>query len=268
MIRFFAVIIHVFILSLCLSKGWAKNVHNSSVLKPLQASLLTPIAKPALLVVHASTEFDKNMVAKQGIDKLIKTFKSKKLPVIYLVSDLSETGQARWYTDDRNPDFVIYSTAGEHNLPLSNADITVVGGFWGSRDGARGCHSLALRNVIQSYFFWQHKQTPLRLHLPLSAIYFFNSDEVLKKTTLKDINKPKLWSEDLLKSLLIQTAVRLFSSLANLLRSARFVMSPSPSTNPCNRARSEAYLVKKSESSLPIIPSIIKRDAIVINPTS
>ncbi len=129
---------------------------------------------PALIVVHASTKFDDSLQAKNEIDKKINEFKAKQLPVIYLMSDLTPQGQALWYTNDRNPDYVVYSTGGEHNIPLTGSDLTVVGGFWGNSDMRSGCHSSALRNVVLSYFHWEQQRSPLSIHLPIGAIYFFN----------------------------------------------------------------------------------------------
>ena len=145
---------------------------------------LTSIAtQHALIVVHATTEFDENKVAGDGIDQLVREFKAKGRPVIYLVNDLSEKGYQRWYTADRSPDFVIFSEGGEHNLPIAMNEVTIVGGFFGSTDTMNGCHALAIKDAIRMHF--EASNAPLTVHVPIKATYFYSEWESNREVLLK-----------------------------------------------------------------------------------
>ena len=133
-----------------------------------------PMNKHPLIVVHTSKIFDDAAMAKEGVDYLINKFKVNNLPVVYLMhhdgySDLM------WYPEDRNPDYAVYSAGGEHNLPLYNPEVTIVGGFFGDYDGAHGCHFKAMADAITRYFL--HGKFSFKIHLPISAIYFYSEDE-------------------------------------------------------------------------------------------
>lgn len=162
-----------------------------------QHTHLEPIDQPALIVVHASYEFDANGSARPAIDSQIRHFKSLRLPVIYLVSDLSSEGLKNWYTQDRAPDYLVYSAGGEHNLPLRNPDVTVVGGFFGNYDMHNGCHTQALRNVVDSYFRLLGRSGPLTIHLPISSIYFWADDSRLRQKVLAHIRNPEEWMREI-----------------------------------------------------------------------
>lgn len=144
-----------------------------------------PLEQPSLVVVHASTEFDVDATAKAGIDRLVASFADKKLPTVYLVSDTTPAGEAKWYTASRRPDYLVYSAGGEHNLPLVAPEVTLVGGFFGTADDRRGCYATALRNVVTSYFYWQKRSAPLTIHMPVAAIYFWQQDEFARTTFLR-----------------------------------------------------------------------------------
>ncbi|HAR42918.1 MAG TPA: hypothetical protein DCS07_09865 [Bdellovibrionales bacterium] len=156
-----------------------------------QGSPLTPGSKNAvptkfsahpLIVVHATTEFDEEMTAAKGVDEVVAQFKAQRRPVVYLVSDQSKTGYQEWYTKDRKPDFELFSEGGEHNLPLAMDEVTIVGGFFGSYDGARGCQTLATRDAIAMHF--ENTKRPFTIHMPLKAIYFYEEDAVTRENIL------------------------------------------------------------------------------------
>jgi hypothetical protein len=184
-----------FFLSLVLSLSAATAAGGRS-LSP-RHSRLQAIDQPALIVVHASYEFDTKGAAREAIDAQIRHFKSRGLPVIYLVSDPSENGLKNWYTEDRAPDYLIYSAGGEHNLPLRNPDVTVVGGFFGNYDTHNGCHTQALRNVVDSYFRLQGRSVPLTVHLPVSSIYFWEDDSILREKILARMQNPNEWMREI-----------------------------------------------------------------------
>jgi len=138
-----------------------------------QITWLAPINQHPLIVVHASTDFDKSSMAKTGIDHEVSKFKAAGLPVIYLVNH-DGVADLTWYPQDRNPSFALYSAGGEHNLPLYNASVTIVGGFFGDYDDARGCHFKAMADAITRYYL--HGKSPFKIYLPISAIYFARDD--------------------------------------------------------------------------------------------
>ena len=132
------------------------------------------LANNPLIVVHASRVFDVKEMAEPGIDNIVAKFKAEKRPVIYLVNDQSAQGYSSWYTGDHSPDYEIFSAGGEHNLPLLGDEVTVVGGFFGSYDGGRGCHMLATRDAIRMHF--ESSDRPFTVNLPLKAIFFYDGD--------------------------------------------------------------------------------------------
>ncbi|UOF01369.1 hypothetical protein [Bdellovibrio reynosensis] len=136
----------------------------------------------ALLVVHATTEFDTTKTAAAGIDQLVQDFKSQGRPVIYLVSDQSEKGNSRWYTADRSPDFAIFSEGGEHNLPIRANEVTVAGGFFGSTDTLNGCQTLAVKDAIRMHF--ESSEEPFTVHIPLKATYTYTEWEAFRQEML------------------------------------------------------------------------------------
>jgi hypothetical protein len=146
---------------------------------------LSSIANQHVLVVtHATTEFDQDKSAAAGIDQLVGEFKAKGRPVIYLVSDQSEQGYQRWYTTDRSPDYEIFSEGGEHNLPISANEVTIIGGFFGSTDTLNGCHALAVKDAIRMHF--ETSNAPLTVHIPIRATYFYQEWNSIRQTLLKD----------------------------------------------------------------------------------
>ncbi len=137
-----------------------------------------------LIVTHATTEFDQEKSAAAGIDQLVKDFKAKGLPVIFLVSDQSTQGYQRWYTTDRSPDYEVFSEGGEHNLPISANEVTIAGGFFGSTDTLNGCHALTVKDAIRMHF--ETSNAPLTIHIPIKATYFYQEWDSIRQALLKD----------------------------------------------------------------------------------
>lgn len=142
-----------------------------------------------LIVTHATEFFDTGKSAAEGIDRIVQQFKDLGRPVIYLVSDQSDEGYRQWYTRDRAPDFEIFSEGGEHNIPLAASEVTIVGGFFGSTDTLNGCHALSMKDAIRMHF--QTAKTPLTIHVPLSATYFYDEWTYQRDYILKN-GKPLL----------------------------------------------------------------------------
>ncbi|WP_413561122.1 hypothetical protein [Bdellovibrio sp. HCB209] len=139
--------------------------------------------KHTLIITHASTQFDEARTAKDGVDQLVREFKAKGLPVVYLVNDQSPLGYQRWYTADRSPDFEIFSEGGEHNLPVHGNEITIVGGFVGSTDTLNGCQTLAMKDAIRMHF--EVSKSPLTIHVPVKATYTFGEWSNIRESMLK-----------------------------------------------------------------------------------
>ncbi len=140
------------------------------------------LGRNPLIVVHAVRDFDDDAAAVLGIDALVAKFKAQKRSVTYLVNDQTPEGYSDWYTQDRWPDFEIFSEGGEHNLPLHDDEVTVVGGFFGSYDGARGCQTLAARDAIRMHF--EDSEKPFTVHFPVRAIYFYGEDSATREELL------------------------------------------------------------------------------------
>jgi hypothetical protein len=141
------------------------------------------LAEHALLVVHATTEDPESVQAINGIDKLIAEFKKAQRPVIFLRDDITAAGDAAWITKDRSPDYDLFSEGGEHNLPLVANEVTIVGGYFGSYDGSRGCQTLAMRDAARMHF--EKSKTALTIHMPVPALYFYEGDQTTRRQLLK-----------------------------------------------------------------------------------
>lgn len=175
------------------------DVESGATLTPRypKNALPTQLTNHPLIVVHATTDFDDAATARVGIDQLVARFKSAQRSVVYLVHAQGPAQYGRWYTADRAPDFEIFSEGGEHNLPLASDEVTVVGGFFGSYDGHRGCQTLAVRDTIRMHF--ETSDHPLIVHLPLPALYFYADDYALRRSLLQvDAQTPKAKLEELM----------------------------------------------------------------------
>lgn len=163
---------------------WGCPAQCGSAFKELtgRAGIAAELGPHPLIVVHASTEFDWESSAAARMESVIARFKASGRPVVYLVHDQTPEGYVRWYPKDRRPDYEIFSEGGEHNLPLSGNEVTIVGGYFGSYDGARGCHTLAVRDAVRMHF--GRSNSPLTVHMPLPAIFFWNQDESVRERLL------------------------------------------------------------------------------------
>lgn len=139
----------------------------------------TKIIRPGhvLVVVHAQDkyEFDMSRQAKTGIDYYIKRFKDQGNPVVFLVltndlgSEIHENDG--WYTEGRKPDLKIPSEGGEYLAKTVSREFTLVGGYFAMYDPGTGCLTTALAHTIQNYFKISKQSGPLKINLPLYAIY-------------------------------------------------------------------------------------------------
>lgn len=136
-----------------------------------------------LFVVHASREFDPKMEARKGIFRIVNQFTKNNSKIFYLKNDLTPIGEANWYAPKLSQAEILFSEGGEHNIDTSEVnEVTLVGGYFGTYDGSRGCQTLATRDVIRMHF--EKSQTPLQIHWPISAIYFYEQDQIFRKNLL------------------------------------------------------------------------------------
>jgi hypothetical protein len=175
----------------------AAAVSNPCELKN-RGSQNTPIQKHPLIVVHASRAFDTIEygytappavpATKGGTDLVIKRFKENGLPIFFLDNWQDATNDCDWYTHDRTPTKTIFSSGGQHKLPIIHSEVTIVGGY------AASCHGVAVDNAINQYFLTQ--KGPLTINLPLDAIFsrhFINHFRLLEEKLA--IDNHKVWKD-------------------------------------------------------------------------
>jgi hypothetical protein len=78
-----------------------------------------------LFVGHANLDgWDHTAVAKPGIDRLVREFKTRRHPVVYFVSQ----DYPFWYTEDRQPDLAVVSEGQEHEILVDAERVVFSGG--------------------------------------------------------------------------------------------------------------------------------------------
>ncbi len=114
-----------------------------------------------LFVGHANLDgFDHTAVAKAGIDRLVRAFKSRGQPVAYFVS----LDYPYWYTEDRSPDLALVSEGQEHAMVVDAGTITFTGGDF---------MICTLRNVQMTLhgILREGVRNRIRLEFPADAIW-------------------------------------------------------------------------------------------------
>ena len=82
-------------------------------------------AAEVLFVGHANLDgWDHTAVAKPGIDRLVREFKTRGHPVVYFVSQ----DYPFWYTEDRQPDLAVVSEGQEHHIVVDAERVVFSGG--------------------------------------------------------------------------------------------------------------------------------------------
>jgi hypothetical protein len=142
--------------------------------------------KPVLIVTHATEKWDFSSAAEANINEAISQFKGLSDPVVFLMDD-DGVNDKEWYTKDRSPTFALYSSSGEHDIPVLSSDVTVVGGYFGR------CQTIATTDAISRYF--RNQASPLQIHFPMNAIYIqdnqpdgqTNENQIRKTIRLADV---------------------------------------------------------------------------------
>ncbi len=96
---------------------------------PIPATHHTEVERIAgvevLFVGHANLDgWDHTAVAKPGIDRLVREFKTRGHPVVYFVSQ----DYPFWYTEDRQPDLAVVSEGQEHQIVVDAERVVFSGG--------------------------------------------------------------------------------------------------------------------------------------------
>lgn len=86
------------------------------------------VRKNPLIITHASTRFDRNKIAKNGIDRLIDKALSENQEIYFLFKSEDNI----WYPELKSPTKKIKSIQGEHNLISDSGEFAVAGGYLGS----------------------------------------------------------------------------------------------------------------------------------------
>lgn len=121
----------------------------------------TIAGEEVLFVGHANLDgFDHTAVAKPGIDRLVRKFKTSERPIVYWVSEEFPN----WYTEDRQPDLAIISEGQEHDIRVDADRVVFTGG---------GFMFCTLRNVQMTLHGMIRAGTRDRLHFifPPGAIW-------------------------------------------------------------------------------------------------
>jgi hypothetical protein len=79
----------------------------------------------ALIVTHASSNYDPRYATKRGVDEAVSLARSKDMAVLYLESE--ETSE-HYFAEDCAPDYRIFSEDGELPLDVRSTDVYVAGG--------------------------------------------------------------------------------------------------------------------------------------------
>lgn len=122
-----------------------------------------------LLVVHASSKYDPQFVAKRGVDEAVAFAREMHMPVVYLEDEPPEQFH---YTEDCAPDYWVYSEGGEIPFPVGARHVYIAGGH------LELCLSLAANQVIEQWA----KRAPgdFKLTFLMDAIYS-NGHEIEEK---------------------------------------------------------------------------------------
>lgn len=127
------------------------------------------ILEQALMVTHATLKYDYKALTKKIIDEKILEAKNNNIPVIYL---MDEDKDHLWFTQDRDPDYALFSRWGEHNYTIKN-EITIVGGQWNN------CFRVSIVDAITRHFA-SFPNIDLTINLPMDAIYSETAKQMSK----------------------------------------------------------------------------------------
>lgn len=137
------------------------------------------ILEQALMITHATLKYDYNALTKRAIDKIVLDAKNRNIPVIYL---MDEDKDHLWFTQDRDPNYALFSRWGEHNYTVKN-EITIVGGQWNN------CFRVSIVDAITRHFA-NFPNIDIKINLPMDGIY--SENDKLMSTIWRDLDEA-LW---------------------------------------------------------------------------
>ena len=114
----------------------------------------------ALIVTHASANYDPRYATKHGVDEAVNLARSKDMSLLYLENE--ETSES-YFADDCAPDYRIFSEDGELPLDIRSSDVYVAGGH------IELCLARTLQDVMASWA--RHPARDLRITFLMDGIY-------------------------------------------------------------------------------------------------
>lgn len=125
----------------CSSPCWSVcNKHG--VTKPSQVRLE---GDAVMIVVHQSSTYDARFSTKRGIDEAVRFAKKNRIPLVYLQDD---TPDEYYFMEDCEPDYWVFSQAGEVSFEVTPSHVYIVGGH------LELCMAIALNDILQQ---WQKR---------------------------------------------------------------------------------------------------------------
>jgi hypothetical protein len=123
---------------LCSTQCWSLcNKHG--VASPSQVRL---DGDSVMIVVHQSSTYDARFSTKRGIDEAVHFAKRNRIPLVYLQDD---TPDEYYFMEDCEPDYWVFSQAGEISFEVTPTHVYIVGGH------LELCMSVALHDILQQW---------------------------------------------------------------------------------------------------------------------
>lgn len=126
------------------------------------ATSITIDSERLFLVTHASSMFDQNAVAKNGVGEMLDARQPDDRLVFVMNED--EQNDQQWYTEVRDPDLAIHSINGSHDISFTGSEVFLGGGYFTL------CFDRALKDIVRTRPQNLHADE-LQVNLMLDGIY-------------------------------------------------------------------------------------------------
>jgi hypothetical protein len=114
----------------------------------------------ALVVTHASSNFDARYATKYGVDNAVDFARNRRMPVLYLEDD---DAPSSYFAEECAPDYRVFSEDGELPIEIRSREVYVVGGH------IELCLGRTLQDIVAS---WARRPTAhLKLTFFMDGIY-------------------------------------------------------------------------------------------------
>ncbi len=137
----------------------ANRVNGCPTAKFANPSEISSAGSSTILITHPSSDFDFSLSAKDGVDRLTKLPKTLGATSIFL----QNSNFSNVYTSNCEPDFWVYSQAGEFSFRLTSETVYFGGGYW------EACQDSTFSDVLRSWAVFRPKVA--RLIQVMDAIY-------------------------------------------------------------------------------------------------